>query len=203
METYRGVKFSYHQCSPTCPAHPLLPRLNRWAYLFSELGLTPVHPLGAYGNQSIRTEGGAFIITRTGMQPVQDLALENYTLVERFDQERNAFLTHGVHPPSSECFLHSVIYRECGEIQAILHGHSRLLNTHASALTIPTTDTFHEYGTMALAQSALTIMKNGCPFFILKDHGFVATGPSLDEAGMLTLKHYSRLLALLRQGEPF
>ena len=197
METYQGVKFSFTQVADACPYHEKLPLLDRWVLLFSQLGLAPLHPAGAYGNQSFRTSGDSFIITRTGMFPAPQFTLENYTLVEAFDRQLNAFTTRGTAAPSSESFLHRLLYEEDQEIHAIFHGHSELLTREAKRLDIAVTDTFYDYGTMELAESAVAVMRKGHRFFILKDHGFVSLGTTLDEAGRQTLEYYRRLLSLL------
>jgi hypothetical protein len=82
-------------------------------------------------------------------------------------------------------------------IQAILHGHCSLLNIHAEALNIPVTEKFYDYGTPELAQSALLLAAPATPFFILKDHGFVALGEDIVSAGKLTLHYFSDLISLL------
>lgn len=197
METYQGVKFSFEQVADSCPDHQLLPLLDRWVMLFSQLGLAPVHSTGAYGNQSFRTSGSSFIITRSGMFPGKHFDPANYTLVEAFDRKNLSFTTRGSSPPSSESFLHRLIYEENNAVQAIFHGHSELLNTRARQLNIAVTDKFYDYGTIELAESALAVMQQGCSFFILKDHGFVSLGKTLDEAGQQALSYYRKLLTLL------
>lgn len=198
METYQGVKFNYTALSHSCPIHPLLDRLNTWVTLFSDLGLAPVHPSGAYGNQSIRTSGDSFIITRSGLLPERELNTASYTMVESYDDVDSTFMIHGQSPPSSESFLHARLYREDETVNSILHGHSPLINSYADRLNIPVTDRFCDYGTIELAESALEIMNVDTRFFILRDHGFVALGETVDEAGKLTLDYYSRILAILQ-----
>ncbi|WP_163339322.1 class II aldolase/adducin family protein [Desulfopila sp. IMCC35008] len=202
METYQGVKFAYRQVSQSCPDHPFLNRLNYWVFLFSQLGLAPVHSTGAYGNQSFRTVNDSFIITKSSMVPEKELNRENYTLVEGYTPDTGIFLTKGASPPSSECFLHHYIYQEDTSIQAIFHGHCDLLSQHAQELGIAVTDKFYDYGTKELAESARLTMSEGNKFFILKDHGFVALGPNLDDAGKLTLTHYMKLISTLSQTLP-
>lgn len=198
METYQGVKFAIRQLENACPDHPLLSRLNGWSYLFSQLGLAPVHSSGAYGNQSIRTSGNDFIITRSSMTPALALDKTNFTMVTGFDESAGEFLTKGKFPPSSECFLHHMIYQSDHTVGAILHGHSELLNRFAHELGIAVTDRFYDYGTRELADSALEVMSKGHRFFILRDHGFVAVGPTLDQAGDLSIDTYSALLTLVK-----
>lgn len=199
MESYQGVKFSHRCASSSFSCSKDLEELNKAAYLLSQLGLTPVHPEGAYGNQSYRDSKTSFVITKTGMIPEADLNPDNYTRVVDYDAETSTFVTEGRFSPSSECFLHNEIYAALPEVQAILHGHSALLNIHATQLAIAMTSTFHEYGTMELARSALDLAQKGSNFFILKDHGFVALGKSIHAALQLTLCHYRALLLFLEK----
>lgn len=198
MEKYQGVKFQHHQTKTTFPYDHHLPRLNHWAYLFSQLGLAPVHADGAYGNHSYRTGETSFVITKSSMIPAEVLQPDDYCHVVGFEEHSTTFITEGKAPPSSESFLHNAIYRSQPHINAILHGHCSLLNTHSRALNIPVTKKFHDYGTRELAESALRLVNQTTFFFILKDHGFVALGTDIDNAGKITLHYFSELITLLR-----
>lgn len=198
MEKYQGVKFQYHQTKTTFSYDHRLPDLNRWAYLFSQLGLAPVHGDGAYGNHSYRTGDRSFVITKSAMIPGEILQLNDFCHVVGFEEQSTTFITEGVAPPSSESFLHNALYHSLPDINAILHGHCSLLNMHAEDLNIPVTKQFHDYGTRELAESALRLVNPTTRFFILKDHGFVALGEDIDSAGQITLKYFSELITLLR-----
>ena len=204
METYQGVKFQHRQIKTTFSCDQRLTDLNRWAYLFSQLGLAPVHvdtagkAVGAYGNHSYRTGDTSFVISRSAMIPSEILQPNDYCHVVGFEDHTNTFLTEGTAPPSSESFLHNALYQALPHIKAILHGHCTPLNIHAESLNIPVTKTFHAYGTKELAESALLLVDQTTCFFILKDHGFVALGEDIASAGKLTLKYFSELIALLR-----
>ncbi len=198
MEKYQGVKFGFRRIKDSFDYDDRLAELNRWAYLFSQLGLTPVHADGAYGNQSYRTEKESFIITKSGMVPSEPLLRENYCHVTGYDEPSGTFLTEGASVPSSESLLHHALYRAMPKINAILHGHSTLINTYAADLGIPVTRDFHPYGTPELARSAVELVNGAILFFILKDHGFVALGEDIDRAGKLTLDYFGRLIGNLR-----
>lgn len=79
MEKYQSVKFKYRRTGESFPYDRRLTILNRWGYIFSQLGLTPVHSDGAYGNRSFRTGFTSFLITRSGMPPTEPLIPENYS----------------------------------------------------------------------------------------------------------------------------
>lgn len=198
METYQGVKFNCSRTSSSFNYDEKLENLNQWVFLLTELGLAPLHKTGAYGNQSYRTSSPSFIITRSGMYPQKELNFKNYVHVTGLDTENNTFITEGVAVPSSESFLHNILYRTLPHINAIFHGHSSLLGRYAQHLDIPVTKQYHDYGTPELADSALQMTKQGHDFFILKDHGFISLGKDLETAGKMTLDYYLKLIRLIR-----
>lgn len=193
METYTGIKFASTFIGTDFTADRRLDSLNRWVYILGELGLAPVHSQGAYGNHSYRDGDEAFVITRTGMVPSRDLVESDYCRV-CYNQEKKRFDVEGKHQPSSECFLHHHIYSNDLQVNTIMHGHSSLLIEYAEELGIPQTPDEHPYGTIELAESALTIMRRGGGFFIMKNHGFVAAGPSIDSTAGVVLHHFMKLL---------
>jgi ribulose-5-phosphate 4-epimerase/fuculose-1-phosphate aldolase len=198
MEKYQGVKFNYRNEQSVFEYDERLIELNNWATLFSELGLAPTHPDGAYGNFSYRTGKRSFIITKSAMTPSEQLDVSSFSSICHFDQSTSTFTTRGKFAPSSESFLHNLLYQADQEVNAILHGHSSLFNEHAKKLEIPTTDKFYDYGTTELAESALKVASFGNDFFILKDHGFIALGKDIPTAGKRTLSHFSKLISLLQ-----
>lgn len=199
METYEGIKFAFSRIGEVFDIDERLFALGRWVYLFAELGLAPVHAEGAYGNHSFRVTEDSFLITRTGMRPRAKMEVEDYCLVENYDEKRGVFDIRGKSEPSSESFLHLFIYRAYPNVKTIMHGHSQLLNQYATTLGIPVTLKKDPYGTMELAQSALDVLDSTTPFIILKDHGFVAVGDDIDITGNLVLTKYAELLELLRR----
>ena len=200
MEEYKGIKFKTKKLADSFTSDARLAKLNYWINIFGELGLAPIHTSGAYGNHSYRADDDSFIITRTGMKPRLQLSETDYCLV-RYDEETHHFLVKGRHAPSSECFLHSMLYAKFPQIEVIMHGHSSLLNVHAAKLGIPTTPLELPYGTEELAQAAVNICSPLNSFFIMKNHGFVATGNDIDTTAKMIVKHYARLLTILLQEE--
>jgi len=198
MEKYQGIKFSYSKTATSFSWDSRLEILNHWGFLFSELGLAPLHSAGAAGNLSYRTASSSFIITKSGMIPEKSLNLENYIQVTGFDRSSRTFSIEGPEIPSSETFLHNVLYGALPDINAILHGHSSLLCDYAAPLNIAVTRQYHDYGTPELANSALQIVDTKSDFFILKDHGFVALGKDIEAAGKVTLDYYLKLIKLIR-----
>mgnify|MGYP001548538951 FL=1 len=74
------------------------------------------------------------------------------------------------------------------------------MNEKAEELGIPVTVEFQDYGTRELAESALEIISMENPVIILKDHGFVAIGNTIEAAGGVILRKYRELLRLLEDG---
>ncbi len=198
MEKYSGVKFQHLQTKNTFSYDHRLSLLNHWAYLFAQLGLAPVHDGGAYGNQSYRTGESSFVITKSAMLPGKVLQPADFCHIIGYEETTTTFVSEGTATPSSECFLHNALYQALPHINAILHGHCSLLNSHAEFLNIPVTKKFYKYGTKELAESALLLVAPSTRFFILKEHGFVALGENINSAGKLTLRYLSKLIALLQ-----
>ena len=197
MEHYSGVKFELRREAEYFAVDERLSVLNRWAFILGELGLAPVHAKGAYGNHSYRMDGNSFVITRSGMIPCAEMLPENYCLVDYCKKDK-LFRVKGCNTPSSECFLHDAIYRHFPRIGAIMHGHAALLNTHAETLNISVTSQEFPYGTKELAQSAIKLQKADPSFFIMKNHGFVASGEDISGAASLVLHHFKGLVELLQ-----
>ncbi len=198
MEEYKGVKFNYQFTAHTYPYDQRLQQINHWAFLFAQLGLTPLHSSGAYGNFSYRTGERSFIITKSGMFADKKLITGNYSHVKQYKETGKIFFIEGESPPSSEAILHNALYQNFSKINCIFHGHCQLFNCYAEKLNIPVTDNFYDYGTYELAQSAIRLMDSSVNFFILKNHGFVAVGEDINSTGNLTLDYLKRLINVLR-----
>ncbi len=197
MEVYSGVKFTVRQVADGFTTDSRLPALNKWAYVFSELGLAPRHAKGASGNFSYREGDDChFIITRTGMIPVESCDQENFCKVS-YNRIDDCFDSQGVYTPSSECYLHHSIYEYDDSAGCIMHGHSTLIARHCKQLGIAETPIEYAYGTRELGESAASLLKDGHRFIQLKNHGFVAVHSTISQTADLILLYYKRLLALL------
>lgn len=171
--------------------------LNTWVHVLGELGLAPVHPEGAYGNHSCRVSSTTFVITCSGMVPSRDMRRSNYCELS-YQEKDEVFLVRGQREPSSESFLHLLIYRNFPDVNAIMHGHSSLLNEFGRQLGLAETEKELPYGTKELAYAAMQILGPQAPFILMKNHGFVATGPGIDQTAKTVLDQYSCLINLLR-----
>jgi len=196
MEIYRGVKYPSVKISANFSADSRLSELSRWAYILAELGLAPAHAEGAFGNHSYRDGERHFIVTRTGMVPGSELNENDYCRV-CFNKKEKCFEIEGLHQPSSECYLHHLIYSHFPEINAIMHGHSELMIQQAAVLGIVETKEELPYGTIELADAAREAMAGGARFIMLKNHGFVSAGESMESAATDVLQKYIALIETL------
>ncbi len=181
-EEYSGIKFNPVFVEKKAPQHPFLDELKQWCVVFHEKGLAPPYTGGSYGNLSFRTSNSSFIITGTciGLKN----ALDNSCFVEvtSCDMAQKKVFVNGLRAPSSESFMHDLLYQNRPDIQAIFHGHNELIIQHASLLGISETRKKTAYGSAELALSAVdTANKNN--FFVIKEHGFVSMGGTLQQAG--------------------
>lgn len=197
MEQYKGIKFTTTRIADSFESYPFMEELNTWVYILGELGLAPVHPEGAYGNHSCRLSSTSFIISCSGMVPSRDMRQENYCELS-YQEEEEVFLVKGQREPSSESFLHMLIYRNFEDVNAIMHGHSSLMNTFSRQLGLRETEKEFPYGTKELAYAAMQVLKLQTPFIQMKNHGFVATGASIGRTAATVLDQYARLVELLR-----
>lgn len=193
MEVYAGVKFPIKKIADQFRDDDRLVVLHRWVRIFADLGLAPIHPEGAYGNHSYRDGDDWFVITKTGMIPHERLDKNDYCRV-RYSETDERFEIEGKYDPSSECFLHHYIYSNFPGINAVLHGHSDILTRNAVSLGIPETKKEQPYGTVALAEEALEVLGGQTSFFVLKNHGFVAVGDTLEKTASTVLDTYIHLI---------
>lgn len=149
------IKFQcdWERCEPIASdAVPELLDLIQWRDRLFQWGLIGVDPNGiGYGNISIRLGGDRFLISGTQTGHLITTSPEHYTLVDRWDIDRNSLHCIGPICASSESLTHAAIYQYDQQIQAIIHIHDRdLWQRHQQQL--PTTRADVPYGTPAMAQ---------------------------------------------------
>ena len=93
--------------------------------------------------------------------------------------------------------MHALLYGLRPEIMAVFHGHNAIITEHAKGLGIAETASSYAYGTAELAQGVAEVARHAT-FLVIKEHGFVALGASMQEAGELSLHwlEQSRRMAL-------
>lgn len=193
-----GVKFACTCRPPLFEPTPELGALHSSAYLFSTLGLAPLHPEGAYGNFSCRNDRETFFISVSGMSPQKEFAAHQFCLIEECCLTTMSLTCQGCAPPSSETLMHYLIYQKRPEIRAILHGHCEPMTRAADALKIPQTPHFHPYGTRELAMAGAELAARE-DLFVLRNHGFIVLGKDVATATAAALRALRRTITHLEQ----
>jgi ribulose-5-phosphate 4-epimerase/fuculose-1-phosphate aldolase len=158
-------------------------QLAQWGKKFYVLGLVQ----GMEGNLSFRTRLG-FIISGTGVA-LDVLTSETVAEVTGvvYGLNKTSVYVKGQVIPSRETILHSQIYEALSGVNAIFHVHDTLVMSKAEKLSIPVTSAEKEAGSQELAQEALNLLKinKDMRYFVLRNHGVIALGATINEAGQL------------------
>jgi ribulose-5-phosphate 4-epimerase/fuculose-1-phosphate aldolase len=148
--------------------------------------------LATAGNVSKRIEGEALIAVTPSGRPYQELTEEDIAIVDM----ENAQVS-GNYPPSVESGLHLGVYKARADVQAVVHTHQ----PYASILGLldePIPPLFDDItmalgglvevipyalsGTPDLAELTAKATKSGRHAFLMKNHGAVCLGKTLDKA---------------------
>jgi len=171
-------------------------RLENLKYWISRIGFYELlRPAGnhSYGNLSFRAEHGKneFIITAT-KDDFYDEKLNpgRFVKVVGCDLKNKMVMVHGLDLPSKETLLHYIIYMNRPEIHAIFHGHCERLECDPD-INFVTTEREQPGGSIELAREVEKVLGKE-NFIIMKNHGFLALGKSIDDAGKITLKAYQK-----------
>jgi ribulose-5-phosphate 4-epimerase/fuculose-1-phosphate aldolase len=98
------------------------------------------------------------------------------------DRDARQLTVAGLYEPSSESLMHAGIYAARLEVDAVFHGHSEKLLADAERLGLPLTAREQPYGTPELVAEILEVL-DGHKLVIMRDHGFVSLGGTMEEAG--------------------
>ena len=191
MEEYVGTKFKTVFAKKAAPEDPRIDELIRWCRRFAELGLAP----GGSGNMSFRSRNG-FIVSRTAGH-LGLLKADEFTEVLKTDLSRQELTVMGRHEPSSESMMHAAIYLARPEVSAVFHGHHDKILRQGKRLGLPVTGCEQPYGTPEIVQEILQILGQH-HFFLIRNHGFVSLGRSMDEAGQHAEAVLTKLLSASR-----
>jgi L-fuculose-phosphate aldolase len=175
-EGYVGTKFQTIYASREPPCDARIDELVKWCRRFAELGIVGK----AMGNVSFRTANG-FIISPTGTDPAT-IASRQFVEVIKTDSAARELTVRGAGEPSSESMMHAAIYDVRLEINAVFHAHNDALLAAAARLGLAVTEREQPYGTPDLAREILKILY-GHHFFIMRNHGFVSLGRTMEDAG--------------------
>jgi len=192
MEGYVGVKFHAERLSEELPpgVFDLYDAFARNCGRLREHGMTPANG----GNLSIR-HGDGFVISSSGCN-LGCIEQEELIFVERCDLESEHAWYRGPINPSSETFMHWLIFRGYPEANAIVHAHDEFA-TRPELLEgeVEQSEREEPYGTIELAHMAIATFKRAKRIIVLKNHGYVAIGPDFDKVCDLIIETHLRLLA--------
>ena len=178
----KSPSFSYDGLTALMEARQKLYRKN----------LIGAYPSGiGFGNISVRNplavHSNAFFISGSATGHIPQLTKAHFSLVTKVDIEQNILYCEGPVIASSESMSHAVIYRECPEVQAVVHVH-HLEMWRQLLHKVPTTDAAATYGTPEMAWSIVDLLKKtdlrDTKLFVMQGHeeGVFAFGNSLEEA---------------------
>lgn len=186
MEKYDGPKFKTVFLSKKPVITSQSTQLIKWFRKFHEIGLAPEYGQGSSGNLSFRYKNG-FIIkpTKTFFSSINP---EDLVFVKSFDFKKGVAYVHGKHTPSTELQMHKIIYDHRKDINAVFHIHDFYLMNLDEAKGIPIT-AVTEAGTEKIGHDVLRMVDDK-KLVIMKDHGIVSIGKTINEAGQVIIKHH-------------
>ena len=194
-EVYFGTKFTTVITDQRPPDYSdSIKELSRWCRNLASISSTPHRAGGFPGNLSFRTADG-FVITATEAN-LADIHKDDFVEVEYVDIEKKRIYVKGSKEPSSESFIHNAIYQQRPPVQAIFHGHSDLMLAHYRALKLQVTKNEQPYGTLALMNEIKEALGDK-DILIIKNHGFIALGKTMNETGQLVTEQYHKTLNLI------
>jgi L-fuculose-phosphate aldolase len=146
------------------------------------------------GNMSARWQKG-FLITASGCNLG---CIEDYEViyVEDFSIEDKVVTYRGKRPPSSETFLHGLLYKEKADIFSVVHAHDEVATSMDLARLLTETEREEPYGTVELASLCLETFKKGGDLIVLKNHGYVAIGLTLTKVTNRIIDMHNHLLGV-------
>lgn len=145
---------------------------------------------GTGGNLSVRVETGEIAISPSGV-PYDEITPDAVAVVDAGGEQ-----LAGDQPPSSELPMHREIYDERPDVDAIFHTHSPYASTfaildrpiQASLYLVPRLGDeipvvgYEDPGSTALGELAAAALTEGQYACLLKHHGAVAIGDSVEDA---------------------
>lgn len=160
-----------------------------WRDVMRSHGLIGVYGNGVgYGNISKRTgEGTDFIITCSATGHLPTLTALHFSTVTGFNMDENTIECLGPCLASSESMSHAVIYRECPEVNGVIHVHDQTM-WKSLLHKVPTTEAGVAYGSPEMAESIINLLKGTDlrekRLFVMEGHpeGIFSFGATLDDA---------------------
>jgi L-fuculose-phosphate aldolase len=188
MDGYVGVKFKtiLLDSEVTFNTDDIYPLFQKNCSLLKQHGMTHQNA----GNISIRHNGG-LIITTSGSN-LGSIERDEIANVRKCSIEDSVVEYMGPNLPSSETFMHSMIYQCSPDMNAIVHAHDPQTLTRAAA-GLDTTEEEVPYGTIELARMACDTFLKADNIIVLKNHGYVAVGLDLNEAVDLVISTHLKI----------
>ncbi len=183
------IKFRADWEKAPAPPAPFLEDLIAVRSELYKRGLIGMYPDGiGYGNISKRwnTEG-RFVISGTATGGLEPLSPAQFTMVESVDIANNQLHCAGPVLASSESMSHAAVYRQCPEVNGVIHIHSMGL-WERWLDKAPTTPASAAYGTPEMAFAIMELLaqpeNRAWKFFVMGGHreGCIAFGSDLWEA---------------------
>ena len=176
---------------PRAPIHPQGPHLITMAKALHALGLTPSYGLGDHGNLSCRVGRGCLISARqTSKATLREEQLALVTDAEREPSGWRVFY-EGLALPSTDALMHLAVYAQRPEIGAVIHAHDDAVRSRTQALGLPITQLSARVNSLELIDEVQALCARH-DYVILRDHGVIALGSSLDAAQARLMDWYRR-----------
>ena len=188
MDGYVGVKFKILLLDSEIGFNidDIFQRFHKNCRLLKRHGMTPQNA----GNISIRHNKG-FIITASGSN-LGSLQQDEIVYVQKCVVEDGLVEYMGPNLPSSETFMHSMIFQCKPAVQAIVHVHDPATMNRAT-MELDATDKEVPYGTLELARMACDTFLKTENIIVLKNHGYVAVGEDLNAAVDLVISAHLKI----------
>ena len=148
------------------------------------------------GNISMRLQQG-FVITSSGCN-LAGIEPDDIVWVHSCDPEREKVHYSGPRLPSSESILHHMIYEARADSRCVIHAHDPVATSTKAAGLVPESTREEPYGTVALARIAIETFRRDRNIILLRNHGYVATGGSLEAVTNTIVELHLRLLEISR-----
>ena len=188
MDGYVGVKFKTILLDPEVSFNieEIFSVFQKNCNLLKRHGMTPQNA----GNISIRHNRG-LIITTSGSN-LGSLERNEIVYVRKCSVEESVVEYMGSNVPSSEAFMHSMIYQCRADVQAIVHVHDHETLNQAT-IELKATEREAPYGTLELAGMACDTFLKAEDIIVLKNHGYVAVGVDLNKAVDLIISTHLKI----------
>jgi len=188
------IKFELEWIDCAAPTPDEVAQLREWRRPLFAAGLIGHYAelnIG-YGNISVRSRDGHFIISGTQTGHLQDPDEQHYARVTDYDIAANRVRCEGRIRASSESMTHAALYELDPNINAVVHVHSaplwrKLLDVR------PTTAASVAYGTPAMAEEFRRLYHetvfavDGIAIMAGHDEGIIGTGHGMAEASQRIL----------------